>query len=495
MLMTGKEIKNIIRRLKNNELRVMDVPEEVKYHKDIIKAERKYGLRIEGNRGYDVINNCFFVEEELQYTDALGESRSRSQRIVFETMDEYYDFLDGDIYENGCYRFIDIDRFTPSIKKNKIDVTKLLERTAFIDETIDDICVDVSEEEIESYDVIESNKKTIKLWIKKFEACTTGAELEAVVDKYNKSKLAGIVDVSFYFYQYIFKDKESKKRFAAIMEYMCTGKYPEYKMINALCSIYGAENVIENYDYCGGAKQTNYKHKRKLKDYVQLLESGAIQFKYRRFFDKSTHYYCEEVAGFEDGKDWPIVRYQRYFETFDEFIAFTEGSLKGTDLSADIKSEVDYSKYETNENTRLPISAVSNLKSTVIKEYSDNRFFAIVEWFTETGLSVKKKKFSTHYLFDFVHYLNGDLSNADLVFCDGLENMTCFDGINFIGAKMTSKMCEKFGIAYSSYKLNDSVIQSFDLVESNEEETRLALADNESKEISNLDNSVAPLSA
>ena len=54
------------------------------------------------------------------------------------------------------------------------------------------------------------------------------------------------------------------------MEYMSSGAYPEYKMINALCSIYDPDDVMQSFNYSLGAKGTIYKHKKKLKEYMGI---------------------------------------------------------------------------------------------------------------------------------------------------------------------------------------------------------------------------------
>ncbi len=488
--MTDKEIKQIIHQLKSHEMSIRDVPKEVRHHKNIVAAERKFGLRKELNRGFDAIHNFFFVEEfveeEILCKNLMGELTGREKkrtfnRLTFDTFEEYYKYLDGDIYERACYKYCDFDKYQDFIKKKKIDIARLLERETFLTETVDDVSLDISQEELEAYDKVESNKKQIKTWIKKFEVCSSGYDLEVTVKKYNKSKLKNILDVSFFFYHYIFKDVNDKGRFSAIMEYMCTGKYPECIIINALCSIYNPNHVIENYDYSCGTKQTNYKHKKELKDYVKLLNAGKIEFKTRCYFDRKSHYYCEETVGFKDGIGW--TSYKRYFETFEEFIKYKNGNLNGVDLSGAIKLDVDFSLYEMDETTKLPLVAIDDLLCEISKEYQNGKFVVCKEWKTKEGSSVKKNTFYTQYFFDFVYYLKGNLSDSFLVFCDGLENLTDYETIDFSGARMTSKLCEKFGISYESYNLNKDAIRSFAIAEKNEEETSLALVENENTEI------------
>lgn len=477
--MTKKEIKQIIHQLRSCEISINEVPEEVRYHEDIVAVERKLGLRKELHRGFDVINQSFFVEEKVFYKNFAGEFIDRDNRLIFDTFEEYYKYLNGDIYEKACYKYWDFDKSNDFIREKNIDITRLLERESFLTETIDDIKVNISQEEWEAYDEVECNKKLIKTWINKFETCTSGHDLEVVAKKYDKSKLKDVLDVSFFFYYYIFKDVHDKKRFNAIMEYMCTGNYPEYKMIKALCSIYNPKDVIENYDYSGGTKQTNYKHKRKLKDYVALLETEKIEFKKKCYFDDKSHYYCEETVGFENDRGWSVVSYQRYFETFEEFVEYKAGDLRGADLSGAIKLDVDFSLYEIDETTKLPVARLDDLVCEIDKEYQNKEFVVRKKWKTKEGSCVKEKTFVTPYFFDFVYYLKRDLSDSFLVFCDGLENLPNCENINFAGARMTSKLCEKFGIRYDGYSLNKNVIDSFEIIEKNEKETSLSYIETE----------------
>ena len=57
------EIKKAIKKLKTGELTINSVPEELSHNMDILRAERKLGLRKSGHRGFDVIRQEFFVEE------------------------------------------------------------------------------------------------------------------------------------------------------------------------------------------------------------------------------------------------------------------------------------------------------------------------------------------------------------------------------------------------------------------------------------------------
>lgn len=489
-IFTNKEIKQLIKQLKEYEIRVQDVPEELRFNRDIIEAERKYGLRKSHYRGYDIITNIFFVEEVIFYKNFLGEVTNCSTRVTFESFEDYYEYLDGDIYDMACYQYYDFDNNKPFVNKKNIHVEKLKSFTAFTQQTIDDYFVEISQEELDQYEEAEKTKKLCKKWVAKFNGCVSCDELKKMVKNYEKSKTGNKVDVAFFFMKYIFFDITDKERFKVIMEYMSTGEYPEDKLIKALCSIYSPDDVIDHYDYSSGAKRTIYKYKKKLKDYVGKLKNGDITFMSRTFFDEKTHYFCEEVAGFEDdNRRRPIMSYQRYFETFEEFIEHRKGSLKASDLSKAIKLNVDFLQYETDERTILPLGNSTKIVTKVHKHYRNGMFYVEKRWENENGYLVKKKEYSTLYFFDFIYFLKGDLSDADLLFCDGLANIPTLKGINLDGAKMTSSLCDKFGVGYETYKLQEDVIESFALIQENEKNTSLWIKKTENSELISTDNS------
>lgn len=66
------EAKRIIKELQRGELEVRNVPEEFALDSNVVKAERKLGLRKIGHRGFDVITQTFFVEEDWFHKDLLG---------------------------------------------------------------------------------------------------------------------------------------------------------------------------------------------------------------------------------------------------------------------------------------------------------------------------------------------------------------------------------------------------------------------------------------
>lgn len=86
------DAKRIIKELKSGELEVRNVPEEFALDSNVVKAERKLGLRKSGHRGFDVITQTFFVEEDWFHKDLSGNLVSRLHKMTFDSFEEYYGF-------------------------------------------------------------------------------------------------------------------------------------------------------------------------------------------------------------------------------------------------------------------------------------------------------------------------------------------------------------------------------------------------------------------
>ena len=149
---------------------------------------------------------------------------------------------------------------------------------------------------------------------------------------------------------------------------------------------------------------------------------------------------------------------------------------------------VDFSKYTTDDTTKLPIRENAKLNCKVLKVYRNKEFIIRQIWSDEDKKIVKQKVHRFSYFFDFVAFLKGDLSGADLLFCTDLKNLSNIDGINLRNAKMTSELCEQFNVQYKSYDYDVKLIGEFPIVEKNEEETTSVLQS--SREIASSDNNM-----
>lgn len=463
-------IRAIITQLKKGSIAIKDIPEEYKNNRDVIKAERKLGLRKVYRCGYDVISDIFFVEEEI----FTGDSNERNQfeEILFDNFTHYSDYLEGDIFSNACYYQIDTRKLPLEINREK-----LLQHSSFIEifkgRVINDYTISLTEEERKKYSEIERYKALIKKWIIKFNLCSTLEDLMKTVQNYNKSALRGVVDVSFFFWNYIFVDVNDELRFRVIMEYMSSGVYPEYQISRALSSIYEPEKVIENYKYELGAESTRRKHKARIRGIAEDVINKKYTYRQKRYFDKYTHFYCVETEAILEGQTYPSFSYKEFFETIEEFVKRLKDDLRGCDLSLAQDVNFDFSKCIINDTTRLPVNPNEQYNYLVKKGYNSDGFYVIQEWATDTGQIIKKYKHRFKYFCDFSYFLNGDLSDADLLSCTGLSNLSNVSGLVFQNALLTSSICRKIGIPYDKYALQAPEEISFSIAEANEEETDL----------------------
>lgn len=132
----NQEIKSLIKSLEKEELSIRDIPDEFALDSNIVKTERKLGLRKSGHRGFDVITQTFFVEENWICKKRSVHLDPEFHKITFESFEKYYKFLDGDIYENACYyQYTFKDEFSKNLK---LDMDRLTKVKNFVTETVDD---------------------------------------------------------------------------------------------------------------------------------------------------------------------------------------------------------------------------------------------------------------------------------------------------------------------------------------------------------------------
>lgn len=155
----NQEVKIIIDDLKNGTLEIFDIPQEYEDNYEIIDTCRQLGLLKIGHKGFDVIEQEFFVEEWL-YSQKPNDSFSRCRKYVFNDFADYFDFLGGDIYEDACY--YQCQFATNEIIKYELNLEKLNKRKCFETKNINDYSIEPSKEEIDYFNEVENAKKLLK---------------------------------------------------------------------------------------------------------------------------------------------------------------------------------------------------------------------------------------------------------------------------------------------------------------------------------------------
>lgn len=469
-----KEIKSIIKQLRDLEIGCFDVPEEYAKDRNIISAERQLGLRELGRRGYDVIRNMFFVEEELS-----NGSCSREEITYFDDFESYSAFIDGKIYDEACYYQCDFSKIG-----TKVDYARLNRQKFFVEDTIDDYTVPLTIEKVCYYEEAEQAKKHHKNWTDKLNNCSTVSELLEVRDATYADELCSrLMGFSrkyenFFIWQYLFSALNDKKRFNVLMEYIAN--YAPNVFLVEVCTMFGSDAVMQAFNSIGFPEQTENKLKRQLKIIVEAIENRLVDKSVSAYFDGITHYYCEVCQYVsQDAKLCKLLGYSstiyRYFETFESFIEYRKGDLTNCDLTKALKLDYDFTKCKTDNTTKLPLAYGDKLHYVIKKEYFNNEFNITIEWYSSKGVFLKRTTRTFEYFFDFVAFMEGDLSDADLLLCDGLQNLSDISGMNFDNAKIRSAICDKLGIRYKSYKNDNNKLASFSSTEENEKNTEIEL--------------------
>lgn len=405
-----------------------------------------------GQRGFDVISGKFFVYEENGFFHKIH---------YFENFEKYFAFLNGDIYNNSCYyQYVFSEK---QIKDYKLKIRKL-KNTHFTSKNIDDWTFDFNDKN--KYQEGEKNKKKLIKWIDKLTACKNGDDFLHVMNGFERSEN----DLSEYKDLLIdmFMKLRKKDAFKMLLNF-CNHNDTYYAQNLALHS--DMKRVAELYKPVGVSQQTAYKRRKDLKEFIDRIESGMYKKFYSKGFDEQSHFFYVETQYFFD-EYTGIYDERHYFNTFDEFSSFLNSDLSDCDLS-NAKLNIDFSKYTLNSKTILPLKK-RRIKSIVTKKYDDN-FIVCKKWIDVNGNVLNEKEDEFEFFFDFVYFLNNDISGTDFLLCDGIINLTDISKLNINDCIFKSDFLEKFGLDYDFAIFPVLKDFEFDVSRKNELETERLL--------------------
>ena len=471
-LVIQKDIKNYIKQLQKKELYFFGVPEELRLNSSIVAIERELGIRKTIKKGFNIINNTFFVEEIVLHKEWNDEIVEKTITTFFSCFETYFEFLQGDIYENACYYKYNFTQ--EEIDKYSIDILKINFRS-FIQYDIDNFTLAFSENEILQYNEAEKRKINLKKWLVKFNNCQTYEEFKQVYSNLKKSAFSN--NLNFFLFNFIYGNNENV--FNIITQFLNDNNIFNFEKV--LCLKFNSYEVLNAYDNSKFyLSATAKKWKDRLKFFIEELENKEIAFTTIIYFDKDLHFFvCREIGKPKNyqsinGYIPTLVDAYRYFETFDELAKFLDYDLSNCDLSQAILPDLELSKYKINEQTKLPINFEKNFTYNVTKIFDrfKNHFLVKQIWLNEFGKIIKEYNHTFNYFCDYVHFLKNDLSDADLLFCDGLSNVIDFSDLNLTNAKLKSNILDKLGVRY---ELISNTVESFGQTKANELETVNAL--------------------
>ena len=494
--MTKKDMDRYISQLKKGDITRRSIPEEVKLDDRFILAERKAKTRFWDRRGYNVINNNFFVIEKLLID--INEDEYTEIVHKFETFEEFYAFLEGDIYNNSSYYQFSFSN--ELVGTYNLDISKLT-NTHFIDYTVDSFKIDehfrekIAQEE-QAYQDGEKTRKNILKWVERLCECNTLDDFAEVYKKFSKSKYKGHAkDVKILVIQ---------RKPDVIFDYLIsTYNYSNFYELHDIKELFGHYDInkIEEavvFDKCNFFYSSNTfsKRKREFREIVNRFSNlnngteeyidreGLTRRSIRTFgkFSPKTHLYtvAKRISYGKNNDGWVHIYYD--FLSFDEFAKFLNNDLSGCDLSEARLPDIDFSKYLTDVDTELPKEFISpdiistNAFNYQISKKYENGFFKVEEVWEGLGNLKEEKSHWFNYWGDFVYFLEGNLTNADFSLCNNLVNLKNIDGLDLSEAILQSNFCDKFNISYDKVDIPSMQNYSFPKTVQNEESTELILA-------------------
>lgn len=467
-------LNTCIQKLQKNKIKgYNEIPEEYYRNQEIINLARDLGLRKLAKRGYDILSKSFFVEEIITEISEENERYDIKNVSWFDDFQSYFNFLQGDIYNNACY--FQYNFSSEMIQKFQIDKRKLNKKCQ-LNDTINSLSPEPSSEEKEKFVKNEEQKTLRKKWISMFNASSNAQNLKDLCKKHKRSH--DKTELSFYLWNYI--NHHKKDSFDGIVQLIATDPLLTFHFEKALLFLYESERVLKTYKCTALAPSTNQKHNTLLKRLAEDIKAIGVQSKILKYFDTSTNYYCVETKIYLTchWNKYPETSLYQYFETFAEFATYLDNDLSDCDLSKAQNLSINLSLYKTNEFTKLPISSYLDLKRVISKKYNriNSKFEVVVKWYTSENIVVYEKVIQFDYFYEFVAFLNNDLSDADLLFCNGLINLSNVSKFNLSNVLVKSDVSKKLNLPCERCETLKSNNDSFSIDDFNKSQSVVAIA-------------------
>lgn len=403
--------------------------------------DNKLEFRPTRKKWFDILTNKFYVESYP--IDETGRLNWQIKTRDFNNFDDFYDFAGGDIYSHSCYYGYKFNG--EKIKRYRLDLTRL-NFDAFIDYTIDDFSWARRVAKRKSI-IAEGNLKRSEL-LKILDETPTPVslqQLEEIKDGFEEKHNFHEADILFSlllardsaYLKGVWTDclsKHGPNRLLPIFEFILAYGDKE------------AEKIIDQYPQGSWERECAERilnaHRKK-----EITRSTKVDFctGYQLYRCRETYTLSDDI----------IDQRNSYFPELSALAKFLNYDLSGADLSDAPIGVEEVRKYKTDCLTRFP--RPFDCQGSMVRKYKAGNFVVVKEWFNQGIIDQQICKFD--HFFDFTHFLKGDLSYADLIMCDGLENAIGLPGLKFEGVKMRSAVAELIGHKYEplpSYPFNDN---------------------------------------
>lgn len=326
-----------------------------------------------GNRGYDVIRNCFFVEE-------VSEGRSPSYK-KFPIFAEYFDYLNGDIYSSANYYKYNFS--LEELNQFDIDLTKV-KCYAITKETLrawskrgrEKVVPTISQEAL-------NLKSKLLQWSEDFCTCDNIQALRSA-----SFAVQGLNEYKDFIYT-SFALSNPERNIPLLLRLFCLSQnILEKSFITALCVFYGKDSFLDYID------SSFHKLKSEIKAAKKLMQEGEIIVKKHCYYNDSVDLFCitkKLVDTTRQALLFPIGSITVFYTSFDEFLSAINFDLSDCDISRAPFLNLDLSTVKTNKGTKLPLACIPSPSYYLLKSYDAKKDTFIVR---ELWQSAKKAELS-----------------------------------------------------------------------------------------------------
>ena len=416
---------------------------------------KRHGIdvRVFQKKWFDILKGKFYAIEIRLTEERPYEIESEERE--FETFRELFEYVHGDIYENSC--FFGYEFSNSDLNEFQIDQSRL-NRDSFIDFDIKQFTFEaITKAAQEKKDTKFQRGQEVVRWVERCKPIHTYKELKEKYDRFSK-KFPSWVFGKVFFSLMIQKQKDLIKD--AAVEFAChQDEFYGFGFDEALLT-YGreeAQKIIENYD-AAWTKQSNKRHIKGFRNKLEGYDSGTYVLRRRSGFrDELQLYYVEDF--YSNNINAPLST-EVYFGSFEGFVTFLNGDLSGANLYDAPIDRSEVRKYKIDDRTILP-RPKNYTTYQIRKKYFDGKFIVKQKWIDDDVVSLSKEHIFEHF-FDFVHFLKGDLSEADLLLCDGIENLGRLKDLKLSGINVRSWVAEKLGLSLKPLPSNRFIPKGFE---------------------------------
>ena len=203
--------------------------------------------------------------------------------------------------------------------------------------------------------------------------------------------------------------------------------------------LYGTEfgeKIIDKLSQSSSGKIA-YKRRSKLQKELNEFKNGLNQKLNKGFSFKYGIYFCEYSFNLIDES----VYFLKIFFDFNDFAVYINGDFSNANLEYASIEGNEIFKYKFNKDTKFPWPREPS-KYTIRKFFNGEKFIVEERWYNKADIEIEFNNFETCDVQSFISYLNGDLSNADLIMFEDAYKLRKINYLNLENALFLDELIE-----------------------------------------------------